>query len=88
MNRSQDEMKYLASRAKKMVGRLTNRELPSAEKLRERFAAKGEELSGAEAQMLWLEIRTHRGLECSRKPEAKAEVAPPQKTSTRFCQAG
>ena len=60
--RSKEQLKYLAMRAKKMVGRLTNTELPSSEKLRENFSKKGEELTPAEAELLLTEIKIHRGL--------------------------
>lgn len=60
--RSKEQLKYLAMRAKKMVGRLTDKELPSAEKLRENFQKKGEELTPAEAELLLTEVKIHRGL--------------------------
>jgi hypothetical protein len=90
-----EEMKYLVMRARKMTARLTNRELPKADELRQNFAGKGTELTPAQAEYLLRQVRIDRGLELpteeekKAKPEAKREVevslpkpAPLQKSSS------
>lgn len=97
--KSNEDMKYLAMRAKKMVGRLTNSELPSPQKLQENFERKGVRISDLESKTLLREIKIARGIivgrsafgeekpERTEKPRVKDEVAPaPQihKTSTNW----
>ena len=60
--RSRDEFRYLAMRAKKMVGRLTDSELPSAAQLSKSFENKGVSITEREAEILAKEIRIHRGV--------------------------
>lgn len=88
-----DEMRYLTMRARKMVARLTNRELPDAESLRTNFSEKGTELTPAQAAFLIKQIRIDRGLELGtpidekkEKPQPKAEVTsrPLQKESRSY----
>lgn len=89
--KSNEDMKYLAMRAKKMVGRLTNSELPSPQKLQENFERKGVRISDLESKTLLREIKIARGIiaghsafgeekqekpERTEKPRVKAEVAP------------
>lgn len=67
-----------------MTARLTDKELPSAEKLRDNFASKGTPITDREAEILLREVRVHRNIEDGEskftdpedkeKPAAKAEL--------------
>ena len=70
------DMKYLASRAKKMCANLGL--IPSPSELRHRFARKGTELTPAEAKELTKAVREHQrggATASTRKPRAKREVS-------------
>lgn len=76
--RSREEFRYLAMRAKKMVGRLTDTELPSAAQLTKSFENKGVSITEREAEILAKEIRIHRGVLNEKSYFAEDEKAAPQ----------